>query len=80
MRHINADAVLTLYKPYLLQLPYVSEIGIGEKNGRKVIRVFVYRSVSPEQCAECQLIPHMLDGYETEVVVLQPAPHSATDE
>ncbi len=79
MRQISCEAVANLYKPFLLRKPYVSDIGIGEKKGRPVIRVFICRELPDHLRQECDLIPQMLDGYETEVVLLSGVPHSAAE-
>lgn len=79
MRQVNVDSVVDLYRPYLMHLPYVSEVRVGKRQGRPVIQVCVFREVPPSALADCDLIPQMLDGYETEVVVLQNVPHSAME-
>ncbi len=79
MRQVNVNSVVDLYRPYLLHLPYVSDVRIGQRQGRPVIQVYVFREVPPSTVADCDLIPHMLDGYETEVVVLHNTPHSAIE-
>ncbi len=79
MRQVNVDSIVDLYRPYLLHLPYVSEVRVGERKGRPIIQVLVYRHVPPAALADSDLIPNMLDGYETEVIVLQNTPHSAIE-
>ncbi len=79
MRQVNVDAVVDLYRPYLLHLPYVSEVRVGYRKGRPIVQVCVFRPLDDLLEADCDRIPHMLDGYETEVVVLRNVPHSAVE-
>ena len=79
MRQISCESVANLYKPFLFQKPYVSDIRVGQKNGRPVVQVLVCREL-PEHCLQdCDIIPQMLDGFETDVVVLQGVAHSAAE-
>jgi hypothetical protein len=53
----------------LLSLPNVTGVGIGEKNDRDVIIVFVEKMVPESELAPHEKIPKMLDGFETYVRV-----------
>ena len=79
MRQVNVDSVVDLYRPYLMHLPYVSEVRVGERKGRPIIQVCVFRPVDDLLVADCDRVHHMVDGYETEVVVVKNVPHSAEE-
>lgn len=70
-------AVMRKYEARLMELPNVNGVGIGEKEGRQVIRVFVTRKVPKSSLDAAELVPRTLDGCETDVeeigvVVAQP--------
>lgn len=79
MRQISCESVASMYKPFLLRKPYVSAIGVGEKNGRPVVQVFVCRELPDYGLKDSDIIPQMLDGFETDVVVLRGVAHSSAD-
>jgi len=51
----------------LLALPNVTGIGIGERDGRPVIRVFVSEKLPESDLAPEERVPVSLDGYEVDV-------------
>jgi hypothetical protein len=51
----------------LLALPNVTGIGIGERGGRPVIKVFVTQKVPESALRPNELVPEQLDGYEVDV-------------
>jgi hypothetical protein len=51
----------------ILRLANVTGIGIGEENGRPVIKVFVSRKLPEGELAQGQIVPKALDGYPTDV-------------
>ena len=51
----------------ILRLPNVTGIGIGEDNGRPVIKVFVSRKLPKQELARGQIVPATLEGYPTDV-------------
>lgn len=51
----------------LLALPNVTGVGIGERAGKPVIKVFVTEKVPDEQLAPEDRVPRSLDGYEVDV-------------
>ena len=64
----NAIAeVKALHEADLLALPNVTGIGIGERDGRPVIRVFVSEKLPESDLAPEERVPVSLDGYEVDV-------------
>jgi xanthosine utilization system XapX-like protein len=64
---MSIQSVRKKYEERLLCLPNVTGIGIGEKAGKKVIKVFVTRKVPESALQLHEIIPKMLGAYETEV-------------
>ena len=50
-----------------MQLPNVTGVGIGEKNGKKVIKVFVTHKVPESDLRSEEIIPKTLDECGTDV-------------
>lgn len=50
-----------------MELPNVTGVGIGEKDGKQVIVVFVTHKVPETELQAQQVVPKMLDEYETDV-------------
>jgi hypothetical protein len=50
-----------------LALPNVQGVGIGERAGRPVVKVFVTRKVPIDQLRAEDVVPGTLDGWETDV-------------
>jgi hypothetical protein len=51
----------------LLALPNVVGVGVGERAGTPVIKVFVTEQVPESQLAPDERVPASLDGYEVDV-------------
>jgi hypothetical protein len=51
----------------LMRLPSVASVGVGQKNGKDVILVFVTRAAPEAAARDADEIPHILDGYEVDV-------------
>ncbi len=51
----------------LLGLPNVTAVGIGEKDGKAVVKVFVTRKVPASALRSGEVVPKRLDGYATDV-------------
>lgn len=51
----------------LMRLPNVTGVGIGEKAGKTVIKVFVTHKVPESVLRPQEIIPKSLEGYETDV-------------
>lgn len=50
-----------------MQFPNVTGIGIGEKEGIEVIKVYVTHKVPETKLKPQDILPKELDGYETDV-------------
>ena len=50
-----------------MRLPNVTGVGIGEKDGRKVIKVFVTHKVPETELRAKEIIPKTLEGCGTDV-------------
>jgi hypothetical protein len=63
------DIVSTMkkYEQQLMKLPNVTGVGIGEKDRKEVIVVFVRRKVPESALKPQEIIPKILEGYETDV-------------
>ena len=51
----------------LLALPNVTGVGVGERGGKPVIKVFVTQKVPESALGANELVPEQLDGYEVDV-------------
>ncbi|MDD1607424.1 MAG: hypothetical protein LUO95_12650 [Methylococcaceae bacterium] len=51
----------------VLELPNVIGVGIGLKDDKQVIKVFVCRKLPENLLKPDEIIPKMLDGYQTDV-------------
>jgi hypothetical protein len=64
---MSIEAVMRKYEHQLMQLPNVTGVGIGEKSGKEVIIVFVTRKVKESALRPQDIIPKILEEYETDV-------------
>lgn len=64
---MSIEAVKMKYEEQLMQLPNVIGVGIGEKAGKAVIKVFVTHKVPESALRPHEIIPKVLEGYETDV-------------
>ncbi|SFG58197.1 hypothetical protein SAMN05660649_02090 [Desulfotomaculum arcticum] len=64
---MSIERVKMKYEEELLQLPNVTGIGIGEKAGKKVIKILVTHKLPESALRPRDIIPKMLDGYKTDV-------------
>lgn len=55
------------YEDVILRLPNVTGIGIGQKADKQFIKVFVSRKLPEDLLKPDEVIPKMLDGYQTDV-------------
>ena len=63
MTQISITEVKRKYSKTLMKIQYVNGVGIEEKNGKKIIKIFV--SVPNKETLE--KIPKILEGYDVEV-------------
>ncbi len=64
---MNIEAVQRKYEAKLMQLPNVTGLGIGEKAGKQVIKVFVTLKVPESSLRPEEIVPKNLDEWETDV-------------
>lgn len=64
---MKIEAVKLKHEEKLMRLPNVTGIGIGEKAGKKVIKVFVTHKVPESSLRPPEIIPETLDGFEVDV-------------
>lgn len=64
---LSIEHVRMKYETQLMGLPNVTGVGIGEKAGKAVIKVFVVRKVAADALRAGEIIPKRLEGYETDV-------------
>lgn len=55
------------HEDQLMQLPNVTGVGIGESEGKEVIKVFVTHKVPESDLQPQEIIPKTLGGWETDV-------------
>jgi hypothetical protein len=67
MTHISIDEAQSRHEAELLSLPNVTGVGIGERAGKPVVKVFVTRKVPASQLAPEERVPRSLEGYEVDV-------------
>lgn len=61
------DEVRKRHEDRLLALPNVAGVGIGERGGKPVIKVFVTRKVPESALGVDERVPASLEGYEVDV-------------
>lgn len=64
---MTIESVVRKYEDYLMRFPNVTGVGIGEKNRKSVIIVFVKKKVSASSLQPPEIIPKTMDGYEIDV-------------
>ena len=64
---IDIENIRQKYEDQLMELPNVNGVGIGEKEGQKVIKVFVTQKVPESDLQPQQIVPKFLEEYETDV-------------
>jgi hypothetical protein len=64
---MNIEDAKEKYEDQLMQLPNVTGVGIGERAGKKVIKVFVTHKVPESALQPQEIVPKNLAEYETDV-------------
>jgi hypothetical protein len=64
---MSIEEVQGKYQDQLMRLPNVTAVGLGEKGGRPVIKVFVTHKVPESALQPAEVVPKTLDDYETDV-------------
>jgi len=67
MGEVAITEAKTRHEAELLALPNVTGVGIGERAGQPVIKVFVTEKVPESRLALEERIPTSLDGFEVDV-------------
>ena len=65
----DIEMVLKKFEGLLMQLPNVTGVGIGEKQGNEVIKVFVKRKVPEAGLRPGDVVPKISNGFTTDVEV-----------
>lgn len=64
---MNIESVKTQHENRLMKLPNVSGVGIGQRDGNDVIKVFVTHKVPESTLRGEEMIPRELDGHGVDV-------------
>ena len=64
---MSGEAVKMKYEERLMRLSNVTGVGIGQKAGKAVIKVFVTHKVPESALRPQDIIPKTLEGYQTDV-------------
>jgi len=64
---VDITEVQKKHEDAVLELPNVIGVGIGLKDDKQVIKVFVCRKLPENLLKPDEIIPKMLDGYQTDV-------------
>jgi len=75
---MDIENVRRAHEAALLSLPNVTGVGIGERRGVPVIKVFVTRKVPAADLQPHEVVPKSLQGYPTdvdEIGVVMAQPH-----
>lgn len=67
MESVPIAEAKTRHEPDLLELPNVIGVGIGERAGKPVIKVFVTEKFPESTLAPEARVPATLEGYEVDV-------------
>lgn len=64
---MNIEDVKSKHEKQLMRFPNVTGLGIGEKSGKKVIKVFVTCKVSEATLQPEDVLPRTLEGWEIDI-------------
>jgi hypothetical protein len=64
---MSVDVVKRKYEEHLMTLPNVTGVGIGQKAGKDVIKVFVRQKMPVSALRPEEIVPKRLNGVETDV-------------
>jgi len=64
---MSIESVKQKHEERLMQLANVTGVGIGERQGHKVIKVFVTRKMLENAMRPNEVVPKSLEGWETDV-------------
>ncbi|MCG6134770.1 MAG: hypothetical protein MET45_08910 [Nostoc sp. LLA-1] len=63
----KVNTVKQNYEEQLMRLPNVTGVGIGEKQGKTVIKVFVTQKIPQSDLQPQEIVPKSIEGCETDV-------------
>ena len=64
---MSIEPVKRKYEEQLMRLPNVTGVGIGEKDGKEVIVVFVTQKIPASALQPQEIVPERLEEYGTDV-------------
>jgi hypothetical protein len=64
---MDIKSVRDSHEQQLMQLPNVNGVGIGKKEGKDVIKVFVTRKVPEDTLGPHEVVPRAIGGFEIDV-------------
>lgn len=67
MTEVSIEEAKRRHEGDLLALPNVTAVGIGEREGETVIKVFVTHKVPSSQLGPGESVPPSLDGHQVDV-------------
>ena len=65
---MKQEAAIRHAEQELMSKPNVTGVGIGERNGKPVIKVFVTRKLPKSELRASEIVPEKISGYPTDVV------------
>ncbi len=77
---MTIDEAKRRHENEFLALPNVAGVGIGERGGKPVIKVFVTEKVPESMLAAEERVPASLEGYEVDVEEIGVVEAEATEE
>ena len=63
----QVNSVKQNHEEQLMRLPNVTGVGIGEKKGKTVIKVFVTQKIPESHLQPQEVVPKFIEGCETDV-------------
>lgn len=64
---MSIERVKERHHANLMRLPNVIGVGIGERRGKRVIKIYVTKKVVAAELSSELIVPGVLDGFETDV-------------
>lgn len=64
---MKIGSAMKKHEEQVMRLPNVTGIGIGQKAGKDVIKVFVTQKLPESALEPDEIIPKTLEGYQTDV-------------
>ena len=65
---MDPEAAVRQASQKLMSKPNVTGVGIGERNGEPLIKVFVTRKLPKSELRASEIVPEKVAGYPTDVV------------